>query len=333
MFFQNSLEYILASIHAQRDFTDEYVASDDQASYFKEMSNRKKDGSLRYIYEPRRDIHANLYKALYEELKNYQNKLHEAAHGFRMGKSNVTNAAMHLGAGHLFNIDIENFYAHVNVKHVAAVFAKLGANSDTAEYLAKLCTINGVLPQGLNTSPDIANHHLYELDAALTEYAIAHQITYTRYVDDMSFSSSTQIDSSEIMEIVESFDLPISETKRKYQKRGANQYVTGLTIFDTQMPRISKKYKRRLRLELYIINKIGINQHIITTNELAPAPEDEEVLERWRENRNSWADKKLSQLRGRIDYVNGVERALAQRMYPILENIIDERKRELESEG
>lgn len=326
MFLSNSLTFILAKVHARREFTDEYVASFDQSAYFKKITTRKSDGSLRWIYVPKTDEHAGIYKALYEGLKSYQDKLHDAAHGFRVGYSNVTNAAQHLSAKHLFNIDIENFYAQIDTSDVRGVLKYLGANDEVAEYLSRLCTIDGVLPQGFNTSPDIANHYLRTLDVELAAYSDSHNITYTRYVDDMSFSSSDTMNASEICEIVESFGLPLVDAKRKYQKRGANQYVTGLTIFDSARPRISKKYKRRLRLELYIIKKVGIYDFIIRLNELPEVPQDEEGLREWRHVLNEWADKKLVQVRGRVDYINAVEPDMAKKMYPILNKIIEDRR-------
>lgn len=326
MFLDNNLNFILNKIHARRDFTDEYVASSTQHNYFKQISNRKSDGTLRWIYEPKTDEHASLYKAIYEGLKEYQPQLHESVHGFRSGHSNVTNASQHLSANHLFNIDIENFYSHINDIDVLAVLLDLGANTEVATYLSKLCTVDGVLPQGFNTSPDIANHYLSKLDNALSDYATEREIVYTRYVDDMSFSSKNQIEASEICDIVESFGLPLAQTKRKYQKRGANQYVTGLTIFDSEHPRIGKKYKRRIRLELHIIHKVGIEPFIIKLHELPEQPKTEVSAKEWKDNLNELTDKKLSQLKGRIDYINGVEPLVAQKMYPVYDNIIIERK-------
>lgn len=331
MFLSNSLNFILNKIHARREFTDEYVASLTQHKYFKQISNRKSDGTLRMIYEPKTDEHSALYKSIYEGLKEYQPQLHDAVHGFRSGYSNVTNAAQHLSANHLFNIDIENFYAQINDIDVLAVFLELGANTEVATYLSKLCTIDGVLPQGLNTSPDIANHHLNSLDNALSEYAFEQDITYTRYVDDMSFSSKSQIEASEICDIVESFGLPLAQTKRKYQKRGANQYVTGLTIFDDERPRIGKKYKRRIRLELHVIRRVGIANFIKRLHEMPDQPQDEAEAEKWNKILDELADKKLSQLKGRLDYINGVEPLVAQKMYPIYEEIIADRKKNIKN--
>ena len=46
-------------------------------------------------------------------------------------------------------------------------------------------------------------------------------------------------------------------------RRGKKQYVTGLSVFDSSYPRISRKTKRNIRLELYYINKYGIKSHIL----------------------------------------------------------------------
>lgn len=45
-------------------------------------------------------------------------------------------------------------------------------------------------------------------------------------------------------------------------RRGQNQYVTGLTVFDSEQPRIAKRVKRKIRQEIYFINKFGYKGHI-----------------------------------------------------------------------
>lgn len=333
MSLNNSLEYVLNLIHADRAFLDEYITSKDQTEYFK-VSQVKKRGGMRTIYEPKGDKLQSIYKAIYEELKLYRPEIHDAAHGFLKDRSNVTNAQLHLGARFVLNLDIKDFFNSIRTCDVKKAFLRLGFNKEVADILSKFCTVNGVLPQGVHGSPDISNHCFYDYDVLLSDYSSKHGIVYTRYADDMSFSGRVRTDetpfsASKVISIIEDdSNFVVAKEKTKIQKRGANQYVTGLTIFDSEMPRVSKKYKRRLRFELYVIGKIGIDQFTINLHGLPEPPDDVDSMEYkiWRQELDELATGKLGQLEGRIHYLNGVEPDRAAMMYPLLEDIYEARK-------
>lgn len=332
MNLNNNLEYVLNLIHADRDFFDEYIGSKDQSRYFK-ISQVKKRGGTRTVYEPKGDKLQSIHKAISEELKLYRPKVHDAAHGFLKDRSNVTNAQLHLGARFVLNLDIKSFFDSIRTCDVEKAFLRLGFNEEVADALSKFCTVNGVLPQGVNGSPDISNHCFYDYDVLLSKYSSKYGIIYTRYADDMSFSGRLRTDetpfkASEAISIIEDdSNFVVAKEKTKIQKRGANQYVTGLTIFDSEIPRVSKKFKRRLRLELYIISKIGIDQFIINLNKLPDPPDDNSLeFKIWREELDELATDKLAQIEGRINYLNGVEPIVATRMRPLLDAIYESRK-------
>ena len=75
-------------------------------------------------------------------LKNVLEKLpvHEAAHGFRAGRSIVSNARPHVGAAVVVNLDLKDFFPTVVYPRVKGFFVKLGYSEATATALALLCT-------------------------------------------------------------------------------------------------------------------------------------------------------------------------------------------------
>lgn len=340
MNFDKSLDYILNLLHLDRPFVDSYINTTDQSVYFKETAVKKRGGS-RLVYEPQGDKLQAAYKAIYEQLKAYRPLIHDSAHGFLKDRSNVTNAREHLGARFIATIDIEDFFDSITKDQVEKTLLRLGFNPEAAEVMSRFCTINGFLPQGVNCSPDISNHCFYELDVELSEYANKHGIRYTRYADDMTFSGPIRTDETKFsiadaIAIVEfSGSYKIAKHKTKIQRRGANQYVTGLTIFDDKMPRVSKKYKRRLRLELYLIKKLGIDQFIINSGIVEQRPlvgKESTEYRVWREKLNSLGTDRLSLIEGRINYINGVEPQLAAKMYSVLQEIYENRKSQQEAE-
>jgi hypothetical protein len=128
-------------------------------------------------------------------------------------------------------------------------------------WIAKITTIDNHLPQGFCTSPTLANIATHQLDKELKKLC-SKDITYTRYADDLYFSSDTkQIPLDDITSIIENHSFVLNNEKTKFMKRGQKQYVTGLTTFDSSISRISKKRKKNIRLEINFIAKFGYTAH------------------------------------------------------------------------
>lgn len=323
MILDQTTAYILNSLHADRAYIEEYIASDDQAEkYFSRWKIPKKDKSFRTVYRTKAEKLRNIYKPLYEELATYRPALHDAAHGFRKGRSTKSNATIHLGQNYLLNLDISDFFGTVSMELIKETFARLGANQETAALLTSLCTIQGVLPQGLQTSPDIANHCFYDIDVKLASYAESNDLKYSRYADDITFSGQSTIDEAPIVEIIEAKGFFISPQKTKLQKRGSNQYVTGLTIFDDQSPRISKRYKKNLRLELHLISTIGLKDYATKRHNYpsAPHPHDD-YYPLWVDGLKSICGTEFERIKGKVSYINAIEPDQAQKMWEVLNQV------------
>ncbi|MBU1431195.1 hypothetical protein KKF91_11710, partial [Myxococcota bacterium] len=127
--------------------------------------------------------------------------LSAAAHGFAEGRSIATNARAHLGAAALLNVDIEDAFPSVSAQRVRHALdralgprlASLGPSAEAASealgLLTRLLTYRGRLPQGAPTSGALFNLCLTPLDRLLEDACGPRGITYTRYADDLTFSS------------------------------------------------------------------------------------------------------------------------------------------------
>jgi len=187
-----------------------------------------------------------------------------SVHGFVKKRGIKTNAEQHLGCNHLLKLDLENFYEQISEESIIEALIAIGIDSELSILISKICTVKGSLVQGFSTSPVISNIISLKLDQELEKYANSNNIVYTRYADDMSFSSMTVIpNKDEIEKIINDFNFVLNKDKTKYLKRGFYQSVTGLTIFDTIQPRIPKRIKRNLRLEVHYINRFGMKNHAI----------------------------------------------------------------------
>jgi hypothetical protein len=187
----------------------------------------------------------------------------DCVHGFVYKKNIKTNALVHLAKKQILSLDINNFFETINQSQIIKSLIKLGIDEQVSEWISNISCVNGYLVQGFSTSPVLANIVAIEMDLEIIQN-IDKNIKYTRYADDLYFSTDFEIiDFEKIKSIILKFGFNINDSKTKLMKRGQKQFVTGLSVFDNDSPRIPKRVKRQLRLEAYYIKKFGYEEHII----------------------------------------------------------------------
>jgi RNA-directed DNA polymerase len=196
-----------------------------------------------------------------------------SVHGFVPGKSIVTNAFAHSKKRYVLNVDLENFFPSINFGRVRGMFMAVpyNLNPEVATILAQVCCHDNQLPQGAPTSPIIANMICAKMDSQLQRLAKECRCTYTRYADDLTFST-TLPDFPEALAILEDKNLvalgqtlraiinnngfTINERKVWIQIKGSHQEVTGLTV--NKFPNVNRNYVRQIRAMLHAWGKYGL---------------------------------------------------------------------------
>lgn len=232
----------------------------------------KKSGGKRQIAAPSRGLrHLQYYvniilKALYQPS--------EYAMGFVEGRSVVHNASIHIGQNYVFNTDLENFFPSIEQPRVWTRFqlSPFNFNKQIASIIAGLCCIREevedkkyiyVLPQGAPTSPLITNAICDKLDRRLKGLARRFGLHYSRYADDITFSSMHNVYQKdgdfrkELKRIIEDQGFKMNETKTRLQKLGKRQEVTGLTV--SNRVNTSHDYVAEIRNLIHIWEKYGYN--------------------------------------------------------------------------
>jgi hypothetical protein len=165
-----------------------------------------------------------------------------AAYGFVInpeGDTNprtiFTNAMRHIGCRWLLNIDMKDFFHQVKTERVKQIVssAPFALQSDAAQLFARLTTRKGRLPMGANTSPALSNFAAVGLDNTLQHLALRHGLTYTRYVDDLTFSSSVEITNTTICEIksaIYAHGFMVNQQKILLKGPAETKVVTGLQL-------------------------------------------------------------------------------------------------------
>lgn len=224
----------------------------------------------RMISAPSRELKERQKWILNNILYKAENK--DCVHGFVRGRSIVTNAACHVGKKEILCIDIADFFPSIKLDHVKNIFMKLGYTDQVSRRLGELCTFIpitsevGELPQGAPTSPALANIVFDAVDSKLLKYAVENQLVYTRYADDLTFStdaSNIEAHLDRVVHFITESGFQINKNKTHIMKDNYRKMVTGLIV--NEKVKVPKKFKRRFKQELYYCQKYGISQHLQAT--------------------------------------------------------------------
>lgn len=180
-------------------------------------------------------------------------------HGYVRGRGTISNATPHLGQPVVLCLDLKDFFSSVSSSHVRASLAGLGLESNLTGLLEELTCVRGALPAGFPTSPTLSNIVFQDMDIALEAFAQANALTYTRYADDMSFSGRVITDETlaAIESILTGRGWSLNSQKSRFMRAGGPQYVTGLYVGLPDQPRIPRRMKRLLRMQLYFLQRYG----------------------------------------------------------------------------
>ena len=234
------------------------IASDSTNSHYRFFSINKKNGGKRFISAPD------------DRLKEIQNCIRVLLTGFRhKGESIIQYAKPHVGKDVVYNMDIKDFFPSINASKIIPCLL-FRYNYDVALLLTSLVTMRSktgipVLPQGAPSSPAISEMVLKQLDKRLSGYAKRHDIQYSRYVDDITFSCSKSQKWRKFAivfnRIIESEGFWVNKKKSHVSFYYQRQEVAGLTV-NAQL-NVTNKYIKQLRTILHNWEKDG---YIIASN-------------------------------------------------------------------
>ena len=239
-------------------------STNDQRKFYTQLripkKSRKRPAQFRTVYKADQRL-ALIQKNIATWISKHV-EFPEYVEGFVQKRSIVTNARIHLGQHTLLHADIKDFFDSITVDRVDEAFRALGCTSSVGNTLARVCTLNGQLPQGSSASPILANLVCRHLDTDLNTLAVAKHCKYSRYADDITISGDQVPDGAEIEAVLRRHGFSIRSEKYRIQRRGRGQYVTGLSVVDETSPRVPRVMKHRLRLELHYAERYGVASHL-----------------------------------------------------------------------
>ena len=275
--------YDLASLFGYKPKSISYILYKiPKSAKYETFSIRKHNGGTRRIDAPipmLKGLQKRLAEVLYQclhEIEAADGRTNKLSHAFRKGQSIITNAKSHRSRRYVLNFDLENFFPTLNFGRVRGFFMKnrhFKLADPVATMLAQIACNDGALPQGSPCSPVLSELLTHFLDMRLVRLAAKNKCSYTRYADDITFSTSQKAFPSalavesggswtlgrELRSRVEDAGFKINDSKTRMQVRGSRQSVTGLIV--NEKVNVPQGYYKLARAMTYSFLSTGSYEH------------------------------------------------------------------------
>lgn len=292
----------------------------DNISKYKQFEIPKRYGGTRKICAPLPELKL-LQRRLSDLLQNCVQEINEAngqkeqqlSHGFMRERTIITNAKKHRNRRYVFNVDLADFFGSINFGRVRGFFIKdknFSLHVTVATVLAQITCYENALPQGSPCSPVVSNLIGHILDIHLVRLASQNGCTYSRYADDLTFSTNKPefpaciakrtdgdenkwIPSNELAELVEMSGFQMNPLKTRMQYRDSRQEVTGLVV--NRKVNVRSEYRHTVRAMVHRLLTKGYFEFVHTVND----------------GKGTGAINKIqgnmSQLHGMLGFIDGVD--------------------------
>lgn len=254
-FTPKGVSYVLYKIHS--------------SNKYRSFDIPKKSGGVRAIKAPQPQLAllqsrvAELLYTCVRERKQDNARFWAASHGFHQGRTIISNAKAHRRRRFVFNLDLADFFGTINFGRVRGFFIRdkmFSLEPRVVTILAQIACHDNALPQGSPCSPVISNLIGNILDLRLLALARDTRCTYTRYADDLTFSTNEMLFPSEVAvnvhgacwevgaklrKEIENSGFSINPHKTRMSLRQSRQSVTGLVV--NAKVNISQDYYRAAR--------------------------------------------------------------------------------------
>ena len=203
--------------------------------------------------------------------------VHSSATAYCRGKGIKDNAKAHAKNSYLLKMDFKDFFHSIRPSDLVRHYSKHIGEIDetTAKQITKLFfwtpkrTSSLILSIGSPASPFISNTIMYQIDCLITEICNNKGITYTRYADDITFTTNIRGSLFQIPQLVTSLckeiDYPrlsINSEKTVFSSKGNNRHITGVTITNEGNLSLGRYKKREIKSLVFdcINNKLDATE-------------------------------------------------------------------------
>lgn len=239
------------------------IGIDEIEHYYDVYKIPKKRGGYREIAAPNLEI-KGILEFINENILAY-GEVSEYCHGFVKGRSIVTNALNHCNKELVICMDIKDFFGSIKIKEIINVFINMGYSREISKILGEWCSFKGSLVAGSPSSPALSNLVFIELDKKISRIAESYKFNYSRYADDMIFSTNKEESNyneliEEIKKCIKDNNFEINDEKTKIYPKSGKQEVTGLIVNNTV--KVKSKIKKEVLTHIYYCKRFGLESHL-----------------------------------------------------------------------
>ncbi|CAH6945950.1 RNA-directed DNA polymerase [Vibrio chagasii] len=236
------------------------------STHYKVYKIPKRSFGFRVIAQPTAQL-KNIQRKIVGEIQEHI-KVHPAAKAYVKNCSIKDNAIAHVNSNYLLKLDLENFFNSLTPEMLARALEYQGLSFIESEVVAlnellfwnrtKKKSPNFVLSVGAPSSPFLSNVIMYEFDESVSEFCTGLGLSYSRYADDLTFSTSTKDILFEVPKVIETTlfqlfkgKLKLNYSKTKFSSKAHNRHVTGITLTNNNKLSLGRERKRYLRALLH----------------------------------------------------------------------------------
>lgn len=236
-----------------------YAISNCPEKYYEKKYIPKKDGTKRKLLVPNKTLKMIQRNILNHVLKGLEVSSYACAYVPNKGLKDNTRG--HVGQKIVLKLDIKNFFQNITFELLYSVLPNTIFPPSVKVLLLKLCTYEDYLPQGAPTSPYLSNLVMKNFDNYIGEYCLMQNINYTRYSDDLTFSGDFDVKKlkNKVDAFLDTLGFSLNEKKTRVLRSNQRQVITGIVV--NEKINMSKEIRRKIRQEMYYINKYGIINH------------------------------------------------------------------------
>lgn len=241
------------------DLIRHLVGSKNRKRHYHTVEIPKRRGGVRSLTVPS-DTMKWVQRGLLQVLTHLFPR-HRCAVGFERGESPLTHARHHVRKRFVYVVDIEDFFPSITWARIYGMMQAYPFElpPHAARVLANLATYDGALPQGAPSSPILANLLCRKLDSRLFKWARTNGYQYSRYADDLAFSTNKDefpvSDRKFIEQVIQEEGFSINSEKCRLMPYSRRQMVTGLIV--NKKPNLPRSYVRGLRALLHNVERHG----------------------------------------------------------------------------
>jgi RNA-directed DNA polymerase len=253
----------------------EYLVRSSPYRYKVYKIAKRTPGKTRIIAQPAKEVKTLQHWVMRNVLNTFP--VHAAATAYRKGRNIADNAQPHVAKRYMLKMDFSDFFPSITssdfVQFMKTNSLAVWQEEEDIEYLCRILFWRKkrrkslVLSIGAPSSPILSNILLYDFDVRMSELCVRHDVSYTRYADDLTFSTNKPNTLKKIEKGVlgvcaklRSPRLKINIEKTVHVSTANSRRVTGLVLSNQGSVSLGREKKRSIRAAVHHYKQGKLNE-------------------------------------------------------------------------